>query len=155
MPSRRATAVVLAALACAGAGGLAPGALAQSAVEPVPGQPAPAPVPDTTTVPPVTTTPPATTTAPPAATTTAPVTPAPAAAPPAQQQDDDSGISWLAIAAIALGAILLGVLVVLLLWRLRGWDPRWLKRWRHATAEAGWRMSLGWAEFRDFLRLGR
>jgi type IV secretory pathway VirB10-like protein len=154
MPSRRATAAVLAALACATAAATTSGpALAQNAVEPVPGQPAPAPAPDTTTIPPVTTPPPATTTAPPAATTTAPVTPPPGQQP--QQQDEDSGISWLAIAAIALGSILLGVLVVLALWRLRGWDPRWLKRWRHATAEAGWRMSLGWAEFRDFVRLGR
>jgi len=41
------------------------------------------------------------------------------------------------------------------LWQWRGWDPRWLRRWRHASAEAGWRLSLGWAEFRDFVRLGR
>ena len=26
---------------------------------------------------------------------------------------------------------------------------------RHASAEAGWRLSLGWAEFRDFVRIGR
>ena len=38
-------------------------------------------------------------------------------------------------ALIALGAVLLGVLIVILLWRIRGWDPRWLKRWR------SWQMS--------------
>ncbi len=30
-----------------------------------------------------------------------------------------------------------------------------MRRWRHATAEAGWHLGLGWAEFRDFLHLGR
>lgn len=63
--------------------------------------------------------------------------------------------TWLLITAIALGGLLLAILLVRLLWRWRGWDPRWLRRWRHANAEAGWRLSLGWAEFRDFLRLGR
>ena len=58
-------------------------------------------------------------------------------------------------ALIALGAVLLGVLIVVLLWRIRGWDPRWLKRWRHSTAEAGWRVGLNGAEIRDFIRLGR
>jgi hypothetical protein len=35
------------------------------------------------------------------------------------------------------------------------WEPRWLVRSRHATAEAGWRTSAAWAEFRDWVRLGR
>jgi hypothetical protein len=35
------------------------------------------------------------------------------------------------------------------------WEPRCLVRWRHATAEAGWRTSAAWAEFRDWVRLGR
>ena len=81
---------------------------------------------------------------------------APGAQPAQPAAKNDGGkVSWLAIAAIALGALLLGIIVTLLLWRVRGWDPRWLKRWRHAVAEAGWRLSLGWAEFRDFVRLGR
>jgi hypothetical protein len=66
--------------------------------------------------------------------------------------NDDTG---LLIGAIVLGAILLAALVMFLLWRVRGWDPRWRRRWRHANAEAAWRLSLGWAEFRDFMRLGR
>ena len=73
----------------------------------------------------------------------------------AAKDDDGDDDTWLLITAIVLGALLLFVLIVRLLWRWRGWDPRWLRRWRHANAEAGWRLSLGWAEFRDFLRLGR
>ena len=67
----------------------------------------------------------------------------------------DRGLAWLTIGLIALAAVLLGVLIVVLLWRIRGWDPRWLKRWRHSTAEAGWRVGLNGAEIRDFIRLGR
>ena len=86
-----------------------------------------------------------------------PTTPAPA---PAQGDEplskaQDRGLAWLTIGLIALGAVLLGVLIVVLLWRVRGWDPRWLKRWRHSTAEAGWRVGLNGAEIRDFIRLGR
>ncbi len=57
--------------------------------------------------------------------------------------------------AIVLLAIILFVARDACSWRWRGWDPRWLRRWRHASAEAGWRLSLGWAEFRDFVRIGR
>ena len=32
------------------------------------------------------------------------------------------------------------------------YHPPWLVRSRHATAEAGWRTSAAWAEFRDWLR---
>ena len=67
----------------------------------------------------------------------------------------DRGLAWLTIGLIARGSVLLGVLIVVLLWRIRGWDPRWLKRWRHSTAEAGWRVGLNGAEIRDFIRLGR
>ncbi len=51
--------------------------------------------------------------------------------------------------------ILLTLLTLWILSRWRGWDPRWMRRWRHSVAESGWRISLGWAEFRDFLHLGR
>ena len=67
----------------------------------------------------------------------------------------DRGLAWPTIGLIALGVVLLGVLIVILLWRIRGWDPRWLKHWRHSTAEAGWRVGLSGAEIRDFIRLGR
>lgn len=61
----------------------------------------------------------------------------------------------LVIGAIALGALLL---LSLLLWgwaRLRGWDPKWAARARHAWGEAGFRVTSTWAEFSDWLRLGR
>ena len=48
--------------------------------------------------------------------------------------------------------------MLLALWafaRWWAWEPHWLARWRHATAEAGWRASAAWAEFTDWLRLGR
>lgn len=61
-------------------------------------------------------------------------------------------------AAVALAVI--GGLVVLacLVWavaRLRTFEPRWLLSLRHATAEAAFRMSATWAEFTDWVRLGR
>ena len=73
----------------------------------------------------------------------------------AAAKNGGSDDTWLLITAIVLGALALTIILIRLLWRWRGWDPRWLRRWRHANAEAGWRLSLGWAEFRDFLRLGR
>jgi hypothetical protein len=84
--------------------------------------------------------------------------PATAGGTPGASADDDSGsggLSWADAVALTIAALLIAVAIVLVLWQLRGWDPRWLRRWRHATAEAGWRVSLGWAEFRDFVRLGR
>ena len=59
-----------------------------------------------------------------------------------------------------LGAAALGGLLValLLLWgwaRLRGWDPTWAARARHAWGEAGYRVTNTWSEFTDWLRLGR
>jgi hypothetical protein len=56
---------------------------------------------------------------------------------------------------VVLGALIVGVLVLWLIARWWAWEPRWLVRWRHATAEAGWRASAAWAEFTDWLRLGR
>lgn len=82
-------------------------------------------------------------------------TPATAGGSPGAASDDDSGLSWADAGVLALAALLIAAAIMLVLWQLRGWDPRWLRRWRHATAEAGWRVSLGWAEFRDFVRLGR
>lgn len=53
------------------------------------------------------------------------------------------------LALMALGAIAYGVI------RFTGWEPAWAPRARHAAAEAGWRASSTWAEFTDFVRLGR
>lgn len=163
--ARSAVLVVLAFLvACALAGGAAAqtsvptskDAPEPQAVEPQVGTPAPVqPGATTPTVEPVPvpTTTPGTTGGLPATAGGAPATAG--GAPAAEASGDSGGVAWETIAVIALGGLLLFVLIVLLLWRVRGWDPRWLQRWRHATAEAGWRLSLGWAEFRDFVRLGR
>ncbi len=124
-------------------------------VEPVPGEPA---VPTGGATVPIT--PPSGAPGQPATPTV--VTPAPTTTPaPAPagtkklSKAQDRGLAWLTIGLIALALLLLGVLIVLVLWRVRGWDPRWLRSSRHATAEAGWRVGLGGAELRDFVRLGR
>jgi hypothetical protein len=85
------------------------------------------------------------------AATTPPAAPAAGAAPAAPAAADDS----VPVALIVAGAL---VALILVLWgmaRWWAWEPSWLVRWRHATAEAGWRASAAWAEFTDWLRLGR
>lgn len=56
-------------------------------------------------------------------------------------------------------AILLGVLALCTLAfgvvRWFAWEPRWAVRFRHAAGEAGWRASSTWADFTDYVRLGR
>jgi cobalamin biosynthesis Mg chelatase CobN len=56
-------------------------------------------------------------------------------------------------------AILLGVLALCTLAfgvvRFFAWEPRWAVRFRHAAGEAGWRASSTWADFADYVRLGR
>ena len=115
----------------------------------------------TTTTPPVTTPPATTETAPaaPAATTpTTPATTAPAPAatrPAAVAPTRDRDRTPLVIALIAIGAL---ALLALLAWgwaRMRGWDPAWAARTRHAWGEAGLRTTSTWSEFTDWLRLGR
>ncbi|HZV72999.1 MAG TPA: hypothetical protein VFF79_04715 [Conexibacter sp.] len=117
---------------------------------------------------PATTTPPVTTPTAPATTaptttvptTTAPTTsttPAPAAtpAPPASGGTHARDRTPLLVALVAAGALLL---LALLTWgwaRMRGWDPTWAARMRHAWGEAGFRTTSTWSEFTDWLRLGR
>ena len=56
-------------------------------------------------------------------------------------------------------AILLGVLALCTLAfgvvRWFAWEPAWAVRFRHAAGEAGWRASSTWADFTDYVRLGR
>ncbi|MCW3009675.1 MAG: hypothetical protein JWO90_79, partial [Solirubrobacterales bacterium] len=60
----------------------------------------------------------------------------------------------LVLLAVLLGlALLLGFVWAVL--RFFAVDPPWLVTGRHATAEAGWRASASWAEFTDWVRLGR
>jgi hypothetical protein len=94
--------------------------------------------------------------------TTAPATTAPATAPapaPAQTTSQPTVTSGNDRAAVLLlllvGALVLIALVVWAIARWQAWDPPWLARWRHATGEAGWRAGNAWAEFTDWLRLGR
>ena len=106
-----------------------------------------------------TTQPPATTTIAPNATPTAATTaPAPAPAPVAATQtapQSTSSHKGARLALIVFGALLVMLLALWAFARWWAWEPRWLVRWRHATAEAGWRASAAWAEFTDWLRLGR
>jgi hypothetical protein len=106
--------------------------------------------------------------APSAATTTTPA-PAPdfAAAPAASDGSVATAASRNARATAAddapLPLVLLAVLTGLaglagLIWalgRFFAFDPSWLAAGRHATSEAGWRASASWAEFTDWVRLGR
>jgi hypothetical protein len=55
----------------------------------------------------------------------------------------------LLTALMALGGLLAGAA------RWLAWEPDWADRMRHAAGEAGWRASSTWAEFSDFVRLGR
>lgn len=123
---------------------------------------APGNVPSTTTPP--ATTPPAVTTqtapAVPAATTPTPtpttVTPTPATPQPAATSTaPERDRTPLVIALIALGVLVLLALTVWGLARMRGWDPAWASRTRHAWGEAGFRTTSTWSEFTDWLRLGR
>jgi hypothetical protein len=105
--------------------------------------------PATTTTAPAASQPPA---AAPAPTTTQGAAPAPAPAGAKTAAAADDGAPMVLAVAGAL------VVLILVLWALAhwwAWEPRWLVRWRHATAEAGWRASAAWAEFTDWLRLGR
>jgi len=59
----------------------------------------------------------------------------------------------VALAAIWLLLALGGLGYALARWL--AWEPRWAGGTRHAVGEAGWRASALWAEFTDWLRLGR
>jgi hypothetical protein len=116
----------------------------------------------TTPTTPTTTTPGTDTSAVPPPVTTTPSATPPVAAP--QQVTTTPGVQQPATKrdsrALVLGAIALGALALLALlawaWaRLRGWDPLWATRARHAWGEAGYRVATTWAEFTDWLRLGR
>ncbi len=64
-------------------------------------------------------------------------------------------VSTAAIALAVLGALLVCGCVAWAIARTLTLEPRWLKTLRHASAEAGFRASATWAEFGDWLRLGR
>lgn len=77
----------------------------------------------------------------------------PAAVPAATTQDADAPVPVLLLAVLG-GLVAMGVLA----WALARWwafEPRWLVGTRHACTEAGYRASATWAEFSDWVRLGR
>jgi hypothetical protein len=53
---------------------------------------------------------------------------------------------------LALAAALALAVAIVQLARWRGWEPAWAQAWRHAWRESGYRTSLTWAEFVDWLR---
>lgn len=74
----------------------------------------------------------------------------------ARTGDDGGGAIPLPLALLA--AVLVVALLAAAAWALvrrSGREPRWVARAGHATAEAGWRASASWAEFTDWVRLGR
>jgi Flp pilus assembly protein TadB len=87
-----------------------------------------------------------------AAPTTQPAAPAPAPAQPAASGNDHRAARLI---LVVLAAILVAILLLWGFARWWAWEPPWAVRWRHATAEAGWRASAWWSEFTDWLRLGR
>jgi hypothetical protein len=146
--TRRITATAVACLALlAGAAGAA--AQTSTTTTPTTGPDA------TTTVPaPATTAPAPTASTPPA--TAPPTTTAPATAPADSQPTTSPGHDRAAVVLLFLvAAVALLALVLAGIARWQGWEPLWLLRWRHATGEAGYRAGNAWAEFTDWLRLGR
>lgn len=141
------------------AGGATPPATAEPPTATGPGATAPAappPPPDT----PTSAEPGATAPAVPPTTTPAPPGDQSAAGEPAPADERaaaDSGrdLRPLVIALVVAGALLLVGLAVWGLAWLRGWDPAWMARMRHAWGEAGYRTTNTWAELVDWLRLGR
>jgi len=66
---------------------------------------------------------------------------------------DDAPLPLVLLAVLAALALLAGLLWALA--RYLAFDPPWLAASRHAMSEAGWRASAWWAEFTDWVRLGR
>jgi hypothetical protein len=66
-----------------------------------------------------------------------------------------SKLSTPAIALAVLAALLALGCVAWGAARLTAYEPRWTRSARHALSEGGFRASATWAEFTDWLRLGR
>lgn len=64
-------------------------------------------------------------------------------------------LSTLAIALIVLAALLILACAAWVAARLTAFEPHWFRSARHALAEGGFRLSATWAEFTDWVRLGR
>jgi hypothetical protein len=66
-----------------------------------------------------------------------------------------TGLSTTAIAvAVIAGLLVLGCLAWAIA-RARALEPHWTISLRHAMSEAGFRASATWAEFTDWMKIGR
>jgi hypothetical protein len=72
-----------------------------------------------------------------------------------KSRSSDAGIPAPLVALAIIGALMALAALLYGLARWWAWEPHWLVRARHAGAEASWRASGSWAEFMDWLRLGR
>lgn len=117
--------------------------------------------PRTGSTPTTTYTPPTATVAPTASTParTAPRTSTlPATTTSAAKPAKGGGSKRLTSAEIALAALAALLALCALAWgvaRMQAYEPRWSQSLRHALAEGGFRVSATWAEFTDWVRLGR
>jgi hypothetical protein len=60
-----------------------------------------------------------------------------------------------AIVAATLAALLVALCLAWAAARWWAYEPRWTVSLRHCLAEASWRLTGTWEEFRDWVRLGR
>jgi hypothetical protein len=67
----------------------------------------------------------------------------------------DAGVPAPILAMAALGTVIAVAFGVSAAGRALGWEPRWLVRWRHACAEASYRVGGGFSVFADWWRWGR
>jgi hypothetical protein len=63
--------------------------------------------------------------------------------------------SPIAIAIAAIAALVALACVVWAIAQRRAFEPQWMASLRHAMAEAGFHASETWAEFADWVKLGR
>jgi hypothetical protein len=73
---------------------------------------------------------------------------------PAAARSSGGHVSILAIVIAALGALLVLGCAAWALARRRAFEPHWWLTTRHSLSEASYRMSVTWAEFTDWARLG-
>jgi hypothetical protein len=73
----------------------------------------------------------------------------------ASHADHATHMSSETIAIAAAGAVVVLACLGWALARVVAFEPRWTLSARHTIAEAGSRASATWAEFSDWLRLGR